>query len=96
MKKSNKNNTGMLLVLLIVILILAYKFMFAPVDDGMYLVDDVALGRVEITLQQVQNINFDTTVVNDQKFISLQSIETPLVSMPIGRNNPFSSGFGSN
>lgn len=96
MKKSNKNNSGILLVILIAMLILAYKFMFAPVDDGMYVVDDVTLQRVEITLQQVQSISFDTAVINNQKLMSLQSIETPLVSLPVGKSNPFSSVFGSN
>ena len=45
---------------------------------------------VESILRQMESINFDTNIIENQKFKSLKSIEVPLISLPVGRGNPFS------
>lgn len=60
-----------------------------------------AVGMIDVTpsssgsdaesiLNEIESINFDTSIMQDQNFKSLKSIEKPLVSLPIGRKNPFS------
>ena len=49
----------------------------------------IATQRVEAVLNQIQSINFDTSVMENQNFKSLQSIDMPNLSLPIGRKNPF-------
>lgn len=96
MKNSKKSKyTPILVVLLVGLSILAYKMMFAPVGEDQF-VEDAAVSRVEIILRQLESINFDSDITNEQKFQSLQSIETPMISLPVGKRNPFSSVFGSN
>jgi len=96
MKNFKNNRTAILSLILLGLLIVAYKTLFIssdwslPVDENI-----VASQRVESILQEVENINFDTSIMGDQKFKSLKSIETPLISLPIGRENPFSAS-GSN
>lgn len=97
MKNSKKSNyTPVLIVVLVGLAIVAYKMMFAPASEELLVVDDVAVSRVEIILRQVESINFDSSIISDQKFNSLQSIEVPMISLPVGKRNPFSGSFGSN
>lgn len=51
----------------------------------------VSSERVEALLNQIQNISFDTSVINDESFKSLKSIAVPLPLLPVGRSNPFSA-----
>lgn len=82
-----------LLGILIGLIVFAYKVIFMPsstdsaVDDS-----STASQAVEQILNQVNKINFDTSVTQDPKLNSLKSIETPLPSIPVGKKNPF-SGF---
>lgn len=80
----------MLLVLLGLIAI-AYKVMFvAPVDEALLVEDNIIAGeRVVQILKDVESIDFDTSVFAESKFTSLKSIETPLLSLPVGKKNPF-------
>lgn len=96
MKNSKNTRTTVLAGLLVGLLIIAYKFMFVDSVDPMTAEENVATSqRVESILREVESINFDTNLVNDAKFQSLKSIETPLPSLPVGKKNPFSIS-GSN
>jgi len=87
-----------MVIILLGLLILAYKVMFVSPDVDTSLIDEniSASKRVEDILQQVESINFDTSVMQDQKFGSLKSIEIPLISLPVGRKDPFSGIWASN
>ncbi|MEK7635328.1 MAG: hypothetical protein AAB446_02795 [Patescibacteria group bacterium] len=89
--KDSKNKRSIILGLVLVgLLIVAYKVMLAPPSDTSSIDENAtASARVEALLQQVENIKFDTGIIEDQKFKSLKSIETPLISLPVGRENPF-------
>lgn len=91
MKNSKNKRTAILAIILLALLILAYKIMFvSPAADLSTGQNIAASQRVEAILQEVESINFDMSILQDQKFKSLKSIEIPLLSLPIGRKNPFS------
>jgi len=121
MKNLKNKRTIILAIILLGLLIVAYKTIFMSSDDNAPMPIDVNIpvtndispvgavsdvntavanvsagGNVESILREIENINFDTSVLEDQKFKSLKSIEIPLISLPIGRKNPFSAVSGSN
>ena len=97
MKSSKNNRTIILAVILLGLLILAYKIMFAPANDITSGDENVVvMTRIEAVLKQVEGINFDTSIMENTNFKSLKSIEIPLSSLPVGRKNPFSGTSGSN
>ncbi len=90
MKKTK--NTSLLLILLLALLVVAYKFMFTTPYEGSYLSSDLSESQVVIsTLNRLQTVNFDISIANDPKFKTLRSIENPLPNIPVGKTNPFSS-----
>ena len=92
MKTSNNKRTTVVIFVLIGFAIIGYKIMFvAPPDDFSISENIIASERVERILKEVEQINFDISVMVDPKFTSLKSIEIPLVSLPIGKKNPFSA-----
>lgn len=91
--KNSKNKRAIILgVILLGLLVFAYKVMFLAPEEEILSSDEniAASARVEGILKQVESIKFDTSITQDPKFKSLRSIETPLISLPIGRKNPFS------
>jgi len=96
--KTNKNNrTTALALLLVALLVVAYKVMFVSSPDDFFVSENmVASQRVEAVLKSVEQINFETNIILDPKFMSLQSIQRPLISLPIGKKNPFSISGSSN
>jgi hypothetical protein len=91
--KNSKNKRAIILgIILLGLLILAYKVMFVTPGEDVLSADEniAASARVEIILKQVESIKFDTSITQDPKFKSLKSIETPLISLPVGKINPFS------
>jgi hypothetical protein len=92
MKNAKNNRTAVLIIILLSLLLLAYKVVFMSSEvETLGLSEDPAMARVETILNQVQSISFDTSILKDQKFNSMKSIETPLISLPVGRKNPFSN-----
>jgi hypothetical protein len=92
MKNLKNKRTSILVVILLGLLIVAYKIMFVSSDENLPLEENITAGdRVESVLREVESINFDTSVMEDPKFQSLESIEVPLISLPIGKKNPFSA-----
>lgn len=91
MKSLKSKRTTILAIILVGLLIVAYKVMFTtPIDDFSADLNITASARVEAILQQVETISFNLDIIEDSKFKSLKSIEIPLISLPIGRENPFS------
>lgn len=91
-QKSNKR-TSILIIILLALLILAYKVIFAPAGEDMASDENIiASARAEAILKEIETINFDMAVVEDPTFKSLKSIEIPLLTLPVGRPNPFSAG----
>lgn len=96
MKGKNNNRTILLAVVLIGLLIIAYKVMFVSTEIDFSAEENMAAtARVETLLLQIERINFNTDVLQSDEFKSFKSIETPLPSVPVGKKNPF-GGFGSN
>jgi hypothetical protein len=97
MKNSKNKRTIILVAILLGLLVVAYKVMFvSPAADNSSMDENiVASARVEAILQEVSRINFDISIKTDPKFQSLKSIEIPLISLPVGRENPFSNILGS-
>jgi hypothetical protein len=96
MKNSKNKRTIILVAILLGLLVVAYKVMFVSSDSSLTTDENtVASGRVEAILQEVSRINFDISIKTDPKFQSLKSIEIPLISLPVGRENPFSNILGS-
>lgn len=92
MKNSKNKRTAILALILIGLLFVAYKVMFVSPADEMLAEDNIAAGeRVVSILREVESINFDVSIIEDPRFKSLQSIEIPLPSLPIGKKNPFSA-----
>ncbi len=96
MKNSKNKRSVILAIILFGLLVLAYKVIFAPSDSSLSDENVVASTRVEGILKEIESINFDTSIIENQNFKSLKSFETPLISLPVGRKNPFSASSGSN
>jgi hypothetical protein len=92
MKNLKNKRTAILALILIGLLALAYKLMFASTEEDL-LADEniIASARVEAILKEIQNINFDISIIENENFKSLRNIEIPLISLPIGRKNPFAN-----
>jgi hypothetical protein len=96
MKNFKNKRTAILAIILLGLLVLAYKVMFAPTEDLSNDENVIASQRVEGILQEIESINFDTSIMENQSFKSLKSIEIPPLSLPVGRKNPFAPTSGSN
>jgi len=97
MKNLKSKRTTILAIILIGLLVVAYKVLFVSSTDDLSVSENVTASvRVEALLQQVESIDFNLDIVKDPKFKSLKSIEIPLISLPVGRNNPFLSVLNSN
>lgn len=92
MKKSKNNRTAILSVILVGLLILAYKTMFGGTSEDLLVDENIIAGdRISAILTQIESINFDTSIMQNENFKSLKSIEIPLLNLPVGRKNPFQS-----
>lgn len=80
---------SLLIALLVVGLLLVYKMNFAsqPPTEEVPIVSP----KIESALAKIEQINFDTSIFNDPKFATFNSLETELPNIPIGRINPFAS-----
>jgi len=97
MKNLKNKRTAILAIILLGLLILAYKTMFVSTDEVLSNEENiVASERVETILKEIESINFDTSIMENNNFKSLKSIEIPPLSLPIGRNNPFAGTSVSN
>jgi len=92
MKNSKNKRTSILVIILVGLLVVAYKVMFVSPSSDVVISENISASiRVETILKQVESINFNLDIIKEPKFQSLKSIEIPLVSLPVGKSNPFSS-----
>ena len=90
--KSKKQNTAVLSVILVGLIIVAYKILFTePVDESLISESTVESEKIVRILREVESINFSAGSVSDPKINTLKSIETDLPVIPVGKTNPFSS-----
>ncbi|MBN2093800.1 MAG: hypothetical protein JW740_00270 [Candidatus Zambryskibacteria bacterium] len=92
-KAKSKIRTQIMLIILIGLLVIAYKVMYMPDQEEALLIDEnvTASQRMESLLDQIEVVSFDMDIIINEKFESLKSIATPLISIPVGRDNPFSN-----
>lgn len=91
--KNSKNKRTMIMVgVLVGLLVVAYKVVFMPpVDKDLLTSGNIVAGeKVESLLKEIETINFDVSIIKDPMLTSLRSIEAPLLSLPVGKKNPFS------
>lgn len=102
MKNSKSKRTIILAGILLALLVVAYKVIFMPsntdiLTESTNLNTDLEAGqRIAAVLEEMKNINFDTNMADDPIFESFRSIEIPLISLPVGKVNPFSGTYSSN
>lgn len=89
MQQSKNKNISLLIALLVVGLAVIYKMNFVsePLTEETLL----ASPKIEEALTKIDKINFNTSIFNDPKFTTFNSLETELPNIPIGRINPFAS-----
>ena len=107
MSKQSNKRTSFMLITLLALLLVAYKVMFvAPPEieevnpasvvrvESMVSLNSypASVVRVESMVSQLNSVDFSSSAINDPKFNTLETIEQPLISLPVGRSNPF-SGF---
>lgn len=93
MKQPKNSRTAILVLVLIGLLFIAYKVIFVSSPTDLLVEDDTAASeRVTALVAEVQSINFDLSVLDDPKFMSLKSLDMPALNLPVGKRNPFSSG----
>jgi hypothetical protein len=90
MKDKKNKRTMILTVILIGLLVVAYKVMFVSSVAIENSTEDVgSINKIESVLKQVESIKLDTSAFGDEKIKSLRSIEQQQLSLPIGKSNPF-------
>lgn len=100
-----KNNKVILIVLLIILAFIGYRFFFnkdVPLGDSSLVVDSSTseseqsiIGKDMImALSKLKSLKLDDTFFRDPVFSSLKDFTVPIYPQGVGRTNPFSS-FGN-
>lgn len=90
--KSKNQNTAVLSVILVGIVIVAYKILFTdPIDQSLMSDSVVESEKIIQVLREVESIDFTSGDATDPKISTLESLEIPLPNLPVGKTNPFSS-----
>lgn len=90
--KSKKQNTAVLAVILVGLIIVAYKILFTePIDESLLSNSRVESEKIIQILREVEGMNFKAGNVSAPKINTLKSIETDLPVVPVGKTNPFSA-----
>lgn len=84
-----------MVAILIALLLVLYKTMFMPTPIEEPVEDLAKESKIEQTFAKLESMNFDLSAINDPKFMSLESLERPLVQTTVGRKNPFAVILGS-
>lgn len=87
-RPSNKRTTFLAMTLLALLLV-GYKVVFV-VPPEVEEVNPASVIRLEAMINQLNSVDLSSSAIKDPKFNTLDSIEKPLPSLPVGRNNPFS------
>lgn len=95
-----KNNKVILLVLLIILAFVGYRYFFKKdqnsdsslvAESSQNSGQTIVGGDLLISLSKLKSLTLDTSFFNDAVFNGLSDFSVPIVSQEIGRNNPFSS-----
>lgn len=78
------------MIVLVLLIGVVLKLNFGGSSDEVVFAEPLDTSSIDLLVNQVEAINFDTTVIEDGKFQSLKSIASPLISDLIGKRNPFS------
>lgn len=89
MNKSQDTRTKIMVAILICLLIVGYRFVFVVPMDPVSEENAITSERLQKTLSDIESINFRASIAEDPAFQSLKDISTPLISLPVGRTNPF-------
>ncbi len=84
-----------MIAILIALLLVLYKTMFTTPPIEEVSTDLTAESKIDQTLSKLELMNFDLSAINDPKFMSLESIEKPLIQAAVGKKNPFAIILGS-
>lgn len=83
-----------MIAVLLALLLILYKTLFVkPILDEV--ADTTVEDKINKTLTKLEVMNFNLGILQDQKFMTLKSIETPFINVPVGRKNPFAAIFSS-
>jgi hypothetical protein len=81
---------GILVLIAAAVLYFYYQGGTAPSQGGLSAEQTTDVGLSEIKLlQQIQNINIDTSIFQSPDFIALQDFSVEIPTQPVGRPNPF-------
>ena len=91
MKSSTTNrNTLILLILLVVALAISYPLLNKSEDTSGVSSDQLAsVQEAENILAKMQNVSIDFSFFDKPEFAYLKDISSPLLTLPVGRVNPF-------
>lgn len=98
MKNSKNKRTVILAIILLGLLIIGYKVVSTSPNADLLTEESAEnnIGeKIGSILKEVESINFNVGVMKESKFMSLKSIEIPLISLPIGKKNPFSDALSN-
>lgn len=81
----------MLLIILLGLLIVGYKVVFAPQSEDLSTDENAAaIEGIDRIYQQIESIDFSISSIGSE-IQDFKSIETPLISLPVGKADPFSN-----
>ncbi len=78
-------------IVLLGLLVIAYKSFFIQdeIEIGIANENENASARVATVLASMDRINFNKNILNDPKFATFKDFSVPMISLPIGKKNPF-------
>jgi hypothetical protein len=87
---ANNRNTLILIGLLVLVLAIAYPLLKGPSDTAVDPNQADPVGSEALSLlSQIQSIHMDFSVLQSREFLLLKDITQPLLSLPVGRTDPF-------
>ena len=85
------NNKTKIMAVLALILISVYVFFFRKDEPTISTLDgDVSGQESLLLLSKLQNLKFGDKIMYNENYASLHDFHLPLVSLPVGKDNPFS------
>ncbi|MEK7642236.1 MAG: hypothetical protein AAB392_00355 [Patescibacteria group bacterium] len=94
MKQNKNKNAAILLAILVALSSVFYKNQFST-TSAVGPTDPSELSpKIDESLKKIEQIGFDTGILNDPKFSSFESIESALPTVSKGRTNPFATILG--
>jgi hypothetical protein len=91
MKSGNNKRTLVLLAVLGILLAFAYPMIMSETPSGENIqADNADTAEIVVdTLQKLQAVDLNYSVLENTAFAYLKDITTPDLNLPVGRDNPF-------